>query len=517
MLWNLTKLRGALFACALAALGAPTVDAQTLVYGRGSDSLTLDPAMATSSEDFKIGDWVFDGLVQFDGATTKIAPGLAESWERSEDGLIWTFHLRQGVTFHDGTPFTAEAVKVSFERQFMEDNPSYSARFVRWSGKLGAMTKVEIVDDYTVNLHFDLPQPALLYNLAIYPAYIASPTAIAEDPEGMIENPVGTGPFKFVRWEKNDLIELVRNDDYWGKVPEFDRLIVRVIPENDVRLLALQKGEIQLTDDVPFNRIKDLQTDRSVEVQTVGAVGFSSVILNVESEPLNDIRVRKAIQMAINRERLFAVTFFGLGQMGQQPMPPGEIGHSDTITTYDYDPEAAKALLAEAGYPDGFELEFLAFNNPRPYLPSPTDGVAIVQADLAAVGIKANVSMATWSDWISRRRAGDYQITLGGWTASTVDPEGVVYPVFHSAFINRDNSTRIANPELDEVLEKARATYDDEERNALYQRAADILSEEAVMAFLVHPVYSLGLSSKVKGAYRNPANQVYLNDVTFSD
>jgi len=506
-----------LFVAAIAAFSAaPAAWAQTLVYGRGADSLSLDPAMATSSEDFKVADWVFDGLVRFDGPTTKIAPALAESWERSEDGLTWTFKLRNGVKFHDGTPFTAEAVKVSFERQFVKENPSYSPRFVRWGGKLGAMKSVEVVDDHTVKLHFSLPQPALLYNLAIYPAYIVNPKSIAGKPDGLVERPVGTGPFKFVRWEKNNLIELVRNDEYWGEVPKVERVVLRVIPENDVRLLALQKGEIHLTDDVPFNRINDLKADKSLDIQTIGAVGFSGIWLNVEKGPLKDIRVRKAIQKAINRERVYKVSFFGLGEIGQQAMPPGELGHSKDLPKYDYDPKGAKALLAEAGYPDGFELQFMSFANPRPYFPSPTDGVAIIQADLKAVGIKATVSMATWADWITRRRAGDFGITVGGWTASTVDPEGVIYPTFHSQFIGEDNASRFKNPKVDALLDKARSTYDDAERQKLYAEAMNIIADEAAAVFLVHPVYSLGVRSEVKGVYRNPANQVYLNSATLA-
>ena len=507
------KLKGLLVAAALVLTALPAF-AQTIVYGRGNDALTLDPAMATSSEDFKTADWTFDGLVRFEGPTTKIVPALAESWETSEDGKAWTFHLRQGVKFHDGTPFTAEAVKVSFERQFKQDHPSYSPRFVRWANKYGAMTEVEVVDDHTAVLHFSSPQPALLYNLAIYPAFIASPTAIADNPEGMMEHPVGTGPFKFVRWEKNNFIELERNDEYWGEVPKVERVVVRVIPENDVRLLALQKGEIHLTDDVPFNRIADLQAGGTVEVQTVGSIGFSATYMNMEREAMKDVRVRKAIQMAINRERIFRVGFFGQGIAADQPMPPGEVGHSESITKYAYDPEAAKALLAEAGYPNGLSIEFLGFSNPRPFLPAPTDTIAMIQADLAAVGVKANVSMATWADWISRRRAGDFDLSIGGWTSSTVDPEGVIYALFHSRFVGADNFVRMAIPEMDKILEEAIATTDEERRADLYVQAADMITEEAPVVFLAHPVFSLGVNSQVKGVFRNPANQVYLNAAT---
>ncbi len=251
--------------------------------------------MATNGEDIKIGDWVFDGLVRFDGPTTKIAPALAESWQISEDGLSWTFRLRKGVTFHDGTPFNAQAVKTSFERQFIKTHPSYSSRHLRFASKFGAMTGIDVVDDNTVVMRFKNAQPALLKNLAIYTGYIASPAVIAGGPDALQEKPVGTGPFKFVRWVKNDFIELVRNENYWGEVPKVEKLIVRVIPENDVRLLALQKGEVHLTDDVPFNRIADLNKSGPVKVDTIDAVAYSAIQMNAESQKLKDVRIRKAI------------------------------------------------------------------------------------------------------------------------------------------------------------------------------------------------------------------------------
>jgi len=513
---NLRKFAFSRLLVAALAIGcAVPAWSQTLVYGRGNDSDTLDPAMAANGEDIKLADWLYDGLVRFDGPTTKVVPALAESWEISQDGLSWTFKLRKDVKFHDGTPFTADAVKQSFERQFIPNHPYKTTRFLRWKSKFGAMTGVDVIDDHTVKLNFSIPQPALLYNLAVYTGYIVDPAPLAAGgPEALSEKPVGTGPFKFSRWVKKDLIELVRNDDYWGEVPKIEKLVVRVIPENDVRLLALQKGEIQLTDDVPFNRIADLDATDEVDVETVGAVAFSGFNLNAESPKLKDVRVRKAIQMAINRERLYNIMFFKLGEFDQQLMPSGQIGRSDKATVYPYDPEAAKKLLAEAGVSGRLQIDLIAFNNPRPYFPSPSDGVAVVKADLARIGIDANIVLTTWADWLERRRTGAFDMTVGGWFASTVDPEGMLYPLYHSQFIGGDNSSRLANPEVDALIDQARATYDNDKRQQIYAKAMDIISEEAVTVFLAHPVYSLGKRAEVKGVFRNPANQVYLNAAT---
>jgi len=510
----------ALTAIGAFACGIPTsqpATAATLIYARGNDALRLDPAMGTSSEDYKTGDWMCEGLVRFKGATTDVEPALATSWEKSEDGLTWTFHLRENVKFHDGSPFTADAVVYSFERQFNKSNPYYSPRFVRWAGKFGDMTKVEKVDDHTVKLHFTAAQPALFYNLAIYVGYIVSPNGVKNDPEGYADHPICTGPFKLTRWEKNNFIELDRFDGYWGPKPKLDKVVMRVIPENDVRLLALQKGEVQLIDDLPFNRIADVAKGPDTAVQTVPAVGFSSLNLNMDSDKLKDIRVRQAIEHAINRNRVFNVSFFKQGEPGNQPMPSGFLGHAKDITVYDYDPEKAKKLLAEAGYAKGLKLDFLAFANPRPYFPSPTDGIAMIKADLAKVGIDAEVSMATWSDWIERRRAGKFDITISGWTASTVDPDGVIYPYYHSNSVGLDNVSRFKNADVDRLLIEARSTYDADKRQELYAQAVKIITEQAPTVFFAHPVYTLGMRREVEGAARNPANQVLLNDVSIKE
>lgn len=513
------KLRKFAFAPLIVAVltifsAVPSASAQTLVYGRGNDSDTLDPAMAANGEDIKLADWIYDGLTRFDGPTTKVVPALAESWEIAQDGLSWTFKLREDVKFHDGTPFTAEAVKQSFERQFIPDHPYKSTRFLRWKSKFGAMTGADVVDAHTIKLNFSIPQPALLYNLAIYTGFIVNPESLKDGAEAISEKPVGTGPFKFSRWVKKDLIELVRNEAYWGEVPKVEKLIVRVIPENDVRLLALQKGEIHLTDDVPFNRITDLDATAEIDVETVPAVAFSGFNLNAESPKLQDVRVRKAIQMAINRQRLYNIMFFKLGEFDQQLMPSGEIGRSDKSVVYPYDPEGAKKLLVEAGVTEPLKIDLISFNNPRPYFPSPSDGAAVVKADLARVGIDANVVLTTWADWLERRRAGAFDMTVGGWFASTVDPEGMMFPLYHSQFVGGDNTARLRSPEVDKLIDEARATYDNEKRQELYARAMDIIADEAITIFLAHPVYSLGKRAEVQGVYRNPANQVYLNATT---
>ncbi|MEF2070694.1 oligopeptide/dipeptide ABC transporter ATP-binding protein [Consotaella aegiceratis] len=220
-------------------VAALPASAQTMVIARPADSQSLDPGEAQSIEDQKIGDWVFDGLVKFDGESVDVVPALAKSWDISEDGLTWTFHLRDDVKFHDGTPFDADAVVFSFKRQFDKSSEYYSPHFVRWPSKFPDMTDVVAVDPQTVEIKLSAPAPAMLPNLAIYMSYIVSPTAVKKDPEGFREHPVGTGPFKFVSWQKDNFIELERNDDYWDGPAKLDKVVVRVVPDSEVGVAVM--------------------------------------------------------------------------------------------------------------------------------------------------------------------------------------------------------------------------------------------------------------------------------------
>lgn len=492
-----------------------TASAGTIIYGRAGDSASLDPADGKSTEDFKLTDSIFDSLVRYKGETTEIEPALAESWEASPDGKSWTFHLRKNVKFHDGTPFNSEAVIFSFERQNNPQSPYYSARFTRWAPKFGTLIKMEPIDEHTVRLDFSQPMPSLLKILPVYTANIVSPTAVQADKDGFASKPVGTGPFKFSRWEKNNFIELVRNDDYWEGPAKSERVVFRVIPENDVRLLALQKGEINVTDDVPFNRMDEVEKDDRLKLSSVRAFGFGGIYLNLEKGPLADVRVRRALAHALNRERMWKVVYFGKGRPANQPIRDGVAEHADDIQPYAYDPEKAKELLKEAGQESGLKLTLVSFNNARPYFPAPADAAAMIKADLAKVGVDVNIEMVTWAAWLERRRNPEsYDMILGGWSSSIMDGDGILYPVFHSKFIGTDNMARWKNEEADALMEKARTTMDHETRLELYRETARIIASEVPVIFTAHPVLTIAFTSNVEGLYRKPSDQTALHGVS---
>jgi len=516
---NRPRLSALLAAGVFFGLSLP-VAADTIVVARGNDSQSLDPVEGTSFEDIKVADWVFDGLTRFDGNSLDVVPGLAQSWEASEDGLTWTFELREGVTFHDGTPLTAEAVEFSLERQRDPDHPYYNPRAGRWSAKFGAVEKTEAIGERTVEIRLSRPEPSMFVNMPFYIGAIVSPTAVKADPEGFRENPVGTGAFKFVRWEKDNFIELEANPDYYLGAPEVERVVVRTIPDNDVRLLALKKGEVHLIYGVPFPQFDEVENDPATALYTSPTLGISMMAMNTEREPFDDIRVRKAVNHAINRDRIFKTVFFGRGEKADQILPPSWWGHNPDIEGYAFDPEEAKALLAEAGLAEGFETTLLSWTNPRPYLPSPRDLVSLVKSDLANVGIDVEIRMMNWGAFREARGKGDYGMTLGGWISGTLDPHGIVFPLYHSQYIREQDALnwgRYADPELDALLEQAGAIYDPEERAPLYAESQRIIHESARDVMFAHPITAMAARSELKDVFIHQSNWVPLYQAHFEE
>ena len=507
----------AAMATALALAAAlPATAGGTLVVGRGADANSLDPPESQSFEAIKCADWSFDGLVRFDGNSHKIVPALATSWDLSKDGLTWTFKLRKGVKFHDGTPFNADAVVFSFERQRDPQNPYHSKYFSRWKAKFGTVKKTVKVDDYTVQIQLSKPAPTLLANLAFYIGYIVSPTAVKKDKDGFRKNPVGTGYFKFVKWVKDDYIEYVANKDYWGGPPKMDRLIVKVIPDNEVRLLALKKGEVNFAYGIPYPHFDSIKKSKDLKLYSTTTLGISWVAMNCEQKPFDNLKVRQAILCAIDRDRIFKTVFYGLGVEAKEVLPPSWWGHNPKVPTPVYDPAKAKKLLAEAGYPNGFKTDLISWTNPRPYNPSPRDTVALIKSDLKKVGVDVDIKMMRWNTFRNSRGKGGYGMTMAGWISSTLDPDGIIYPLFHSSYIRKIDSinwARWRNAKADKQLEKARSIYDQAERDKLYQEVAMEISNDTPAIFLAHPVAAIVARSNVKNIFIHDSHWVPLHDV----
>jgi ABC-type transport system substrate-binding protein len=341
----------------------------TLVFGRGGDSVGLDPAYETDGNSFLVCDNIYEALVFYKDEFTALEPGLASSWDISEDGKAYTFHLRKGVKFHDGTPFNADAVVFSIGRMMKDrklkfygqgcDIPKQERPPEYWlSMEMDAtIDSIEAVDEYTVIFKLKRVEAPFLANMGMDFADIISPTAFMKNPKEFLRNPVGTGPYKFVKWIRDDRIILERNKDYWDKSggPYLDKVVFRAIPENPVRFLELKGGNIHICQFPNPAEVPLAEKDPNLKLISQPGMNIGYLSFNHTKEPWkSNIHVRRAIAYALNRKAIVDNIYQGMGQVAKNPIPPTMWGYNDEIQDHPYDPDLAKKELAEAGFPEAF-------------------------------------------------------------------------------------------------------------------------------------------------------------------
>ncbi|MCG9130291.1 ABC transporter substrate-binding protein [Candidatus Poribacteria bacterium] len=498
----------------------------TLIFGRGGDSLTLDPAEAIDGESGKVCDMLYDTLVQYREATTNLEPGLAETWQRSADGLIWTFQLRQGVQFHDGTPFDADAVVFSLTRP-LALFPTFHEQFI---------DQIIALDPFTVQIQLKTPYAPFISTLAGTAFSIVSPIAVQSFGEDFGNNPVGTGPFKFVHWVRDDTITLAANSQHWAGSPALDRLIFRSIPNNSERFDELQQGNIHVMDLPNPDVIARLQGDPEFEILIQPSLNIGYLAMNMEKPPFDNLKVRLAINHAINKTEIVDRLYQGLGIPAKNPLPPTLWSYDDSIQDYAYDPELAKRLLAEAGYAEGFETTLWALPVPRPYIP---DGMALaeaIQADLQIIGVEARIVTDDWGIYLDKTANGEHDMAMLGWIADVADPDNFLYTLLSipSAEKPAYNISFYRNEELQHILERARTSTDQDiqefannpalrgidrvgthstdrdVRTALYRQAQAIFHEDAPWVPLAHAQQLLVIDRRVKNIKLSPIGWKYI-------
>jgi len=470
-------------------LAQTPVKGGTLTWGRGGDSVTLDLAQATDGESIKAGIQILENLVMFKKDSMDVEPQLATSWSVSSDGLIWTFKLRKGVKFHDGTPFSAHAVKVSFDRVIDKNHPFHKYGTWRYPALgLGPVKEVKVIDDYTVTLRTEKPYAPLVANLALWLCPILSPTAIEKYKEDIGRNPVGTGPFKFVKWVKDDQIIVERNEDYWGQKPHLDRIILKSIPEVSARFMALQTGAVDIADDLDPDSIQMAKTNPNFKVIEQPSVNVGYLAMNTKKPILSNKLVRQAISHSIDKQTIIKTIFRGLAIPAKSPFAPSIWGYNYKIVDYDYNVQKAKDLLAKAGYPKGFEIELWAMPVSRAYMPEPVKTAELIQGYLAAVGITAKIVRHEWGVYLDKTSKGEHDLCMLGWLGGNADPDNFLYGLLHS-----DNAKPPAaniafwqNPEFDKLVKEAQTLFGKEKRAPFYLRAQEIFHEEAPWVPLAH-------------------------------
>ena len=502
----------------------------TLVFGRGGDSVGLDPAYETDGNSFMICDNVLEGLVFYKEESTALEPGLATSWTVSPDGKTYTFKLRQGVKFHDGTPFNANAVVFSIGRQMKNRN-------VKFSGKGWDIPKqerppeywvsmemddivdsIEATDEYTVVFKLKKVTAPFLANLGMDFSDIISPAAFTKDPAAFVRNPVGTGPFKFQSWKKDDSIVLVANKDYWEKgKPHLDRAIFRVIPENAVRFLELKAGTIHICQFPNAADIPMAKKDPNLWIPTQPGMNIGYLGYNLKKDLWKNKNLRKAIAHAVNRKAIVDNIYQGMGEVAVNCIPPTMWGYNKDVPGYDYNVEKAKKLLAEAGYPEGKglpEITLWSMPVPRPYNPEGLKvGVAMI-GDLGKIGIQARIVSYDWGTYLKRQREQppDMDLFQLGWTGDNGDPDNFLAVLF-DGMASTAVRTQWMNEEYHKLMEDGRQTIDQNKRAEIYSKAQALMYEEVPVIPIAHSMVMWPASKKVVNFKLHPTGSVYLGDV----
>jgi peptide/nickel transport system substrate-binding protein len=507
-------------ALALGLGAAPAAKAQTpedvLIVGQIAEPKALDPAAVTAVNDFRILMNVFDGLVRYKDGTLEVEPALATDWTISDDGTVYTFNLREGVTFHDGTPFNAEAVVFNFERMLNEDHPYHDTGPFPLAFFFSAVESVEALDDTTVQFTLNAPYAPFLSNLAYPTGLIVSPASVEEHGEEVGRNPVGTGPFTFVEWRSNEAVVVEGNPDYWDGAPELEAVVFRPITDANTRTAEMLAGGIDLMVEVPPVALSEFEGDGfTVHEQAGPHVWF--LILNAKEGPFADKRVRQAANYAVNKEAIVNDVLEGTAEVAAGPTPPAFAwAHNPDLEPYPYNPDRARELLAEAGAEDA-ELTFYVTEGGSGMLDPVAMGTAI-QADLEAVGFDVTIETYEWNTFLGEVNPGlEGKADMAEMAWMTNDPDTLPFLTLRSEALPDQggfNSGYYSNPEVDELLEAARVETDQEERARLYREMQEIVQEDAPWVFVANWKQNAVTNDRVDGFSLQPSFFLLLDDVT---
>lgn len=503
-----------LFTFALTSCSKSQPEGQTeekvLVVGLQAEPATLDAHQLTDYNTSRTAMELYDQLVRFKDESTALEPNLAEKWDVSGDGLEYVFYLRDDVTFHDGTPFNAEAVKFSLDRQIDPEHPYHdTGQFAYADFTFGMVDRVEVVEEYVVKIILKYAYAPFLSNMAMHAAGIVSPTAVAKYGADFTNNPVGTGPFKFVSWTPGVEVVLVKNDDYFKGAPKLDKIIFRPIVEDQTRLAELEGGKLDLIVNVPPDDLERLRSDGNLNIVEQAGMHIWWTAFNVQREPFNDVRVRQAMNYAVNKEAIVNDILLGTGELANSPVPPVVWGHNPKAKNYEYNPDKAKQLLAEAGYPEGFEVTYWVPESGSG-MQQPRTMAAAIQADLAAVGIKATIQTLEWGAYLDKvfvpLEENEMDMHQMSWIGDNGDPDNFLFILLGSdqwpaaGF----NSAYYKNEEVDDLLREARVTFDQAARTDMYERAQELIMEDAPWILIDHEKQIVVTKATVKNFKLHP-------------
>ncbi|HSB67734.1 MAG TPA: ABC transporter substrate-binding protein [Candidatus Methylomirabilis sp.] len=474
----------------------------TLVFVRSADANFLDSGFSTITEDLDVAVNVFDSLVQMDSGGA-VKPGLAVSWQNVQ-GQAWTFKLRSDAKFHDGTPLDSEAVAFSINRLDPE-SPYYSkgrtSSLRIWLGNL--VVRAEALDPTTVKVTLREPYALFPHMLASFPVPIVSPSAVRRSGDGFARQPVGSGPFRFAEWVKDDHITLTANPDYWGGKPNLDQVIFKVVPDASSRLLELKRGSGHFLKGILPDQRAAIEADKGLVLLTRPCSCIGYLAINDQKKPFDDVRVRRALNHAIDRQTIMRTIQGGLGIVAESMYPPWMPGYNARAPKYPYDPPRARELLQQAGFPKGFSAQLWTFNVERPFIPNVLQVAEKVRADLAGVGVDAKISVMDSAVYWRSINTLQGELAMKGWYTPP-QPDFLI----RVALLGLESATYYPSTprgqKLREMAVQAARTFDESERSQLYQQIQQMYMEDAPVVPLMHPAYAWVHGSGYTGVEISP-------------
>ena len=473
----------------------------------GTDPEMIDPIRATSSPAAMVMVHIMETLFDYtvDG---EIVPLLARDYDVSDDGLVWDLFLREGIEFHDGTPFNAEAVKYNLERMLDPANEAVYAFLI------DEISEIEVLDEYTVRIKTGEPFAPIMAHLSHNFLSMVSPTAAEKYGDDFNENPVGTGPFTFESWTRGEKLSVVKNEDYWGDNAYLDRVNFLIVPEDATRVVMLETGEADAIMRVPPRDVERLGDRANTEVLSVPSVRTIYIGFNCQKEPFTDPRVRQAINYGVHNQAITDHILGGAGRPSDAPISPGLFGYSPQ-ERYDFNPEKAKALLAEAGFEDG--LKATLHHPVGRYLMDEVVAQA-VQSQLTEIGVELELITMEWATYLEatgkRYDEAEQELYMLGWGCVTGDADYGLYSMFHSTQWRPDGPGRsyYKNERVDELLQRARVTADEDLRADLYAESIELIWEDAPWLFLHSESQLNGYNTRVQGLIHHPLEFISANE-----
>jgi len=532
----MNRICGKILMAGLAALLGATVmvaeAAQTLVFCSEGSPEGFNPQLFTTGTTMDASSVpMYNRLVEFQIGTTNLVPGLATSWEVSSNGLSYTFHLRKGVKFHGNAlfkptrDFNADDVLFSYNRMADPNHPYHKVAagqtfaYFEDMGMAKIVDKLEKIDEYTVRFTLHHPEAPFLANMAMdfasmLSAEYADKMMAAGTPEVIDREPIGTGPFQFVSYQKDAIIRYKAFDQYWNGRPKIDNLIYAITPDASVRYAKLKTGECHV---MAFPKPADIalmKSDPAITMLTQEGLNVGYIAFNVERKPFDNKLVRQALNMAVDKQAILKSVFQGAGQAAKNPIPPSMWSYNDKVKDYPYNVAKAKALLAKGGYPNGFEIDLWYLPVTRPYNPDGKRMAELIQADWGKIGVKANLVTYEWGEYRKRSKVGEQQAIMYGWSGDNGDPDNFFATLLGcEAVKGGGNVARWCNKDFENLIQEAKTTSKQAERAKFYEKAQVIAKEEAPWITIAHSVRFTPVRKEVIGFKMDATAHHYFDKV----